>query len=54
VRQELTWEQASPQRGEDTWFSAIELTMNLNLDFINFLLYLLKLLGAVSGSKSND
>jgi FtsH-binding integral membrane protein len=34
---------------ENTWSAAIDLTMNLYLDFINFLLYLLRLLAAIKG-----
>lgn len=40
-------------KSEDTWFSAIMVTVELYLDFVNFLLYLLKLLNAIFG-KSKD
>jgi len=36
---------------ENTWEAAIELTMNLFLDFLNFLLYALRLIEALSGNK---
>ena len=41
---------------ENTWEAAVGLTMNLYLDFINFFLYLLQFIAAVSGggSKSKD
>lgn len=40
---------------EDTWEAAIDLTMQLYLDYINFLLYLLRFLAATAGgSKSKD
>lgn len=36
-------------KGENTWEEAIRITMSLYLDFMNFFLYLLKFLEAVSG-----
>jgi FtsH-binding integral membrane protein len=41
---------------ENTWEAAIDLTMQLYLDYINFLLYLLQFLAAIfgGGSKSKD
>jgi FtsH-binding integral membrane protein len=39
--------------GGDSWSNAIMITMNLYLDYINFLLYLLRFLGALTG-KSKD
>ncbi len=38
-------------KAENTWFNAITATMQIYLDFINFLLYLLRFLEAVTGSK---
>ncbi len=38
---------------ENTWEAAIDLTMQLYLDYINFLLFLLRLLG-INGGKSKD
>lgn len=40
-------------RGEDTWEAAVLLTMELYLDYINFLLYALRLIAALAGSSSN-
>ena len=36
---------------ENTWEAAIEVTMNLFLDFLNFLLYALRLIELLSGNK---
>lgn len=41
-------------KAENTWERAIELTMNLYLDFLNFLLYLLQFLEASKSSASLD
>jgi FtsH-binding integral membrane protein len=42
-------------KSENTWEAAIDLTMQLYLDYINFLLYLLRFLAATAGgSKSKD
>lgn len=38
---------------EDNWFNAITLTMSIYLDFINFLLFLLRLLAATRGGSSS-
>lgn len=38
-------------KAENTWFNAITATMEIYLDFINFLLYLLRFLEAVTGNK---
>jgi FtsH-binding integral membrane protein len=38
-------------KAENTWFNAITATMQIYLDFINFLLYLLRFLEAVTGNK---
>lgn len=39
------------QHSENTWESAIDVTMSLYLDFINFLLFALRLLGVNVGSR---
>jgi FtsH-binding integral membrane protein len=42
-------------KSENTWEAAVDLTMQLYLDYINFLLYLLRLLAAIfGGGKSKD
>jgi FtsH-binding integral membrane protein len=38
---------------EDTWEAAVLLTMKLYLDYINFLLYALRLIATLSGGSSN-
>jgi FtsH-binding integral membrane protein len=38
-------------KAENTWFNAITATMEIYLDFINFLLYLLRFIAAVTGKK---
>jgi FtsH-binding integral membrane protein len=39
---------------ENTWDAAIDLTMNLYLDYINFLLFALRLLAALGGGSSSS
>jgi len=41
-------------KGANTWGNAIDITQDIYLDFINFLLYLLQLLAAAKDSKSRD
>ncbi len=38
---------------EDTWATAVLLTMKLYLDYINFLLFALRLIAALSGGSNN-
>lgn len=38
-------------KADDNWFNAITATMEIYLDFINFLLYLLRLIAALTGKK---
>ncbi len=44
----------SQKRDDHSWGTAIDLTVDLYLDFINFLLYLLQFLGAAQGGKKRD